>query len=148
MKIKLWEKPSLKKPTEPEFGKCSKSWKLEAGLPLSLVLSPLFFLPLSFFFFGCGQFLKSLLNSLLFSSYVLIFFSRAAWVSFPTSGRTHTPCIGRRSLNHWTAWEVPSTFYYVACCYYKKHKRQHSRVVNVWNCEPEVLDSYPDPAPY
>ena len=28
-------------------------------------------------------------------------------VSSPTRDQTHTPCIGRRSLNHWAAREVP-----------------------------------------
>ena len=39
--------------------------------------------------------------------YVLVFCPRGMWdLSSPTRGRTCTPCIGRRSLNHWTAGEV------------------------------------------
>ena len=30
-------------------------------------------------------------------------------LSFPNRDQTHTPCIGRQSLNHWTAREVPRT---------------------------------------
>ena len=29
-------------------------------------------------------------------------------LSFPTRDRVHTPCIGRQTLNHWTAKEVPA----------------------------------------
>ena len=40
--------------------------------------------------------------------YVLVFWPQAMWdLSSPTRDRTHTLCIGRRSLNHWTAREVP-----------------------------------------
>ena len=36
---------------------------------------------------------------------------KAAWAfSSQTRDRTHTPSIGRRSLNHWTAREVPLYF--------------------------------------
>ena len=45
---------------------------------------------------------------LLLLFYVLVFWSRGIWdLSFPTRDRTCTPCIGRRSLTHWTAREVP-----------------------------------------
>ena len=44
--------------------------------------------------------------SLLF--YVLVFWPRGMWdLSSLTRDRTCTPCIGRRSLNHWNAREVP-----------------------------------------
>ena len=40
--------------------------------------------------------------------YVLVFWLQGMWdPSSSTGDRTHTPCIGRRSLNHWTAREVP-----------------------------------------
>ena len=41
--------------------------------------------------------------------YVLVFWPRGMWdLSSPTRNQTLTPCIERRSLNHWTAREVPS----------------------------------------
>ena len=40
--------------------------------------------------------------------YILVFWPQDTWdLSFPIKDRTHTLCIGRRSLNHWTAREVP-----------------------------------------
>ena len=40
--------------------------------------------------------------------YVLVFWPRGMWdLSSTTRDRTRTPCIGRRSLNHWTTREVP-----------------------------------------
>ena len=40
--------------------------------------------------------------------HVLVFWPWGVWnPSSPTRNRTHTPCIGRRNLNHWTAREVP-----------------------------------------
>ena len=40
--------------------------------------------------------------------YVLVFWSRGMWdLSSPTRDWIGTPCIGRRSLNHWTTREVP-----------------------------------------
>ena len=56
-------------------------------------------LGLHFFFF------KSLLNllTILFLVYVLVFWLWDTWdLSLPTRDGTCTPCIGRRSLNHWT----------------------------------------------
>ena len=41
--------------------------------------------------------------------YVLVFWPQGMWdLSSLTRDRTCTPCIGRRSLNHWTAREVPA----------------------------------------
>ena len=41
--------------------------------------------------------------------YVLVFWPQGMWdPSSPTRDRTRIPCIGRRSLNHWTSKEVPS----------------------------------------
>ena len=43
---------------------------------------------------------------------LLLFYILHFWLqdmgdlSFPTRDQTHTLCIGRRSLNHWTTWEV------------------------------------------
>ena len=43
--------------------------------------------------------------------YVLVCWPRAMWgLSSPTRDGTHTPSIGRRSLNHWTARGVPVHF--------------------------------------
>ena len=43
-----------------------------------------------------------------FCFYILVFWLRGMWdLSSPTRDRTHTPCIGRRNLKHWTAREVP-----------------------------------------
>ena len=54
-------------------------------------------------------FVESVTILLLF--YVLVFWPRGMWdLSSPTRDRTYTPCIGRRSLNHWTAREVPIYF--------------------------------------
>ena len=40
--------------------------------------------------------------------YVLVFWLGGMWdLSSPTRDQTRTPCIGRRSLNHWTTKEVP-----------------------------------------
>ena len=40
--------------------------------------------------------------------YVLVFWPRDMWdLSSLTTDETHTPCIGRWNLNHWTAREVP-----------------------------------------
>ena len=39
--------------------------------------------------------------------YVLVFWPRGMWdPNSPTQDGTHTPCIGRWSLNHWTTREV------------------------------------------
>ena len=46
--------------------------------------------------------------------YVLVFWLRGMWdLSSPTRDRTRTPCIGMRSLNHWTTREVPGCYYNV-----------------------------------
>ena len=40
--------------------------------------------------------------------YVLVFWPQGMWdLGSLTRDGTHTPCIGRRSLNHWTTREVP-----------------------------------------
>ena len=55
----------------------------------------------------CEPFLKSLLNLLQYCPFhVLVSWPRGMWIS-PTRDWTHTPCIGRQSLNHWTTREVP-----------------------------------------
>ena len=53
--------------------------------------------------------------------YVLAFWLRGMWdLSSPTRDRTHTPCIGRQSLNHRTTREVPKFFLYVpTSCLFK-----------------------------
>ena len=45
--------------------------------------------------------------TILFLFYVLVFWPRGMWdLSSSIRDWTHTPCIGRRSLNHWTARQV------------------------------------------
>ena len=45
--------------------------------------------------------------TILFLFYVLVFWLRRMWdLSSPTRDQTRAPCIGRRSLNRWTASEV------------------------------------------
>ena len=70
----------------------------------------------SFFFFlkilWCGSsYLKSLLNLLqyCFCHMLWVFFwPQGMWDLSPSTREwTHTPCIGRHSLNHWTTREVP-----------------------------------------
>ena len=51
------------------------------------------------------MFIESVTILLLF--YVLLFCLNSMWyLGFLTRNRTFTPCIGRRSLNHWTPGEV------------------------------------------
>ena len=46
--------------------------------------------------------------TLLLLFYALVFWPRGMWgLGSLTRDRTHNPCIGRHSLNHWTAREVP-----------------------------------------
>ena len=46
--------------------------------------------------------------TVLFLVYALVFWLQGMWdLSFPSRDRTHTLCIGRQSLNHWTTREVP-----------------------------------------
>ena len=77
-----------------------------------------FFFPLKIFW--CGPILKSLLNfvTTLLLFYILVFWPQGIWdLSSLTRDRTCTPCIGRRSLNHWTAREVPTMrFWYSSLC--------------------------------
>ena len=65
-------------------------------------------------YFSFPFFWKSLLNlfQYCFLFYVLVFWPWGMWdLSSPTTDQTHTPCIGRRSLNHWFTREVPSIFF-------------------------------------
>ena len=40
--------------------------------------------------------------------FYVMFFGQSMWdLGFPAKDQTHTPCIGRWSLNHWTTREVP-----------------------------------------
>ena len=62
-----------------------------------------------FFFLMCTVF-KVFIEfvTILLLFYVLCFWPWGMWdLSSLTGDRTRTPCIGRRSLNHWTAREVP-----------------------------------------
>ena len=41
-----------------------------------------------------------------------VFWPQGMWdLSSPTRHQTHTPCIGRRSLNNWTVREVPDKIF-------------------------------------
>ena len=69
-----------------------------------------YFVAFLFIDWWCGPFLKSLLNllTILLLFYVLVFWPQGMWgFGSLTRDGTHTPCIGRRSLNHWTTREVP-----------------------------------------
>ena len=47
--------------------------------------------------------------------FFLFYFSglQGMWdLSPPTRDQTHTPCLGRRSLNHWTARELPWVLFF------------------------------------
>ena len=87
----------------------SKHWNQSSFL---LVCRDSFFeCQIFFFFFDVDlYFLKSLLNLLQYCFCFMFwcFWPRGMWdLSSPTRDRTRRPCIGRRSLNHWTAREVP-----------------------------------------
>ena len=59
---------------------------------------------LQFFFFFFGTTFKVFIESvrMLLLLYVLVLWTQGIWdFSSLTSNRTHSPCIGRRSLNHW-----------------------------------------------
>ena len=60
-------------------------------------------------FFSCGPFLKSVeFVTILFLFSVLVFWLQGMWdLSLPIRDRILTSYIRRRSLNHWTAREVP-----------------------------------------
>ena len=87
-------------------------WRLPPSC--HLVSNSFFFLR---FVFWCGPFLKSSLNLLqycfhfTFLFFFLFFFGLwGMWdLSSLTRNRTHTPCIGRWNLNHWTTRELPHT---------------------------------------
>ena len=54
------------------------------------------------------------LNMASFFFYVLVFWLRGMWdLSSLTRDQTRTPCIGRQSLNHWTAREVPCPIFLI-----------------------------------
>ena len=87
---------------------------LSATFSLSLLLFPPtpLFLEISFFMWTI---LMSLLNLLQYCCFFFFFFL-VFWFFWPqgrwdlsslTRDQTHTPCIWRQSLNHWTSREVP-----------------------------------------
>ena len=82
-------------------------WAPLFPLHLGLLLAySLFFLMWTSFFF----FLKSLLSLLHYCfCFMVFFFCQWGMWNFPSLPRdwAHTPCSGRRSLNHWTTREVP-----------------------------------------
>ena len=54
--------------------------------------------------------------TILFLFYALVFWPCGMWdLSSLTRDLTCTPCIGRRSLNHWTVREVPSESFFELC---------------------------------
>ena len=73
------------------------------------------------------------------------FWPRGMWdLSSPTRDRTRTPCIGRRSLNHWTSRDAPLPHIWLSCfslchtilprwcCGYKGQSRGWTRGVSRW----------------
>ena len=69
-----------------------------------------FFFIYTYFFFLIWTIFKVSFEfvTLLLLFHVLVFWPRGVWnPSSPTSNRTHTACFGRRTVNHWTAREVP-----------------------------------------
>ena len=57
--------------------------------------------------------------------YVLFFWPRGMWdLISPTRDRTCTLCIGRQSLNRWTAREIPERFLLKPCL--MVHALEHS----------------------
>ena len=80
------------------FLKCSFSWGFVRTIGL-------FYFFKDFFFFWCGPFLKSLLNLLQYCFCFMFWFfgCQACGILALQSGiEPPTPCIGTRSLNHWT----------------------------------------------
>ena len=80
-------------------------------------------IPTSTHLLACGPYISLFFKSLsLFSIfiafvtilllfYVLVFWLQGMWdLSSPIRDAIHTPCIGRQSLNHWTAREVPGPY--------------------------------------
>ena len=65
--------------------------------------------------------------------YVLDFWQRGMWdLITPTRDWTHTPCIGRLSLNHWTAREVPiGPFYMQGHLLFLKQQEQQKQEIFV-----------------
>ena len=56
--------------------------------------------------------------TILFLFSVLVSWPQGMWdLSFPTKHWTHTPCIGRQSLKHWTTREVPQRFLLTGKCF-------------------------------
>ena len=96
---------------------------------MTLGLLYLYFVLFSFFFkelvcFGCGLFLKSLLNLLQYCFHFMFCFFFWPWgvwgFSFLIRDWTHTPCIGRWSLNHWEIREVPGRCFLLSTYLYKQ----------------------------
>ena len=82
-----------------------------------------FFVCFIFCLFSCRPFLKSLLNLLQYCCCFFFFFmvcfsdcEAPGNLSSQTREWTCIPCNGRRSLNHWTAREVPGRR-----CFWEKH---------------------------
>ena len=84
-------------------------------LPADLVQSSCFFVLLfkDFFIWTIFKaFIEFITRLLPFD--VLFFWSQDTWdLSFLARDRTHTPCTGRQSFNHWTAREVPLLILYL-----------------------------------
>ena len=71
--------------------------------------------------------------------YILVVWPRSMWdLSFLTRDGTHTPCIGRWRLNHWTTWQVPilvlivTLFLFNAVAIYILQKTMRYYLIDPW----------------
>ena len=86
----------------------------------------------------CGPLLKSFIEfvTILLLFYVLVFWPWGMWdLNSLTRDPTRTPCIGRRSLNHWTAREVPPPTFELC------HPLGYSPCLYDWSFAPAILRS-------
>ena len=83
--------------------------------------------------------------------YVLVFWPQSMWnFSSPTRDRTLTPCIGRQSLNHWNAREVPRFIFSKSpsgCSEQKVGGVAQECRDHLGNCAPELLYFFPSWVP-
>ena len=92
----------------PNLDQSLKNQESQARVLALLIDCVIFFLKTCFFLMW--TIFKVLIEfvTILLLLYVLVFWLQGKWdLSSLTGGWTHTACIGRRSLNHWTAREVP-----------------------------------------
>ena len=75
--------------------------------------APCFFPRVTFFFFLKSLLFVTVLLLDFFFFNVFVFWPGGLWdLSALTRDQTHTPCIGRRGLRHWTTSEVPLCSFY------------------------------------